>query len=184
MAPRNLDERHDIHTSTRTPLIYRCLPSPPLPWRLKNKNETRHATNSAESVYAGPGAGRYPTANSVVNDIVRLARLGAEGTPAPFPLERRWDLEPDFRACFYARVTAADGRGVLAAVGKLASEAGVSVHSVLRGDGGVGSGGEGGGVVDFVVKTDACQRSQVAAFVAGVKGEPWAKGEPVVMSIL
>ena len=130
-------------------------------------------------MYAGPGAGRYPTANSVVNDIVRLARLGAEGTPAPFPLEKPWDLEPDFKACFYVRVTAADGCGVLAAVGALASKAGVSVHSVL----GAGAGGETG-AVNFVVKTDACLRSQVAALVDGVKGESWARGEPVVMSIL
>ena len=133
-------------------------------------------------MYAGPGAGRYPTANSVVNDIVRLARLGAEGTPSPFPLEKPWELEPDFKACFYVRVTAMDGRGVLAAVGGLASKAGVSVHSVL----GAGAGGAGGeaGVVNFVVKTDACLRSQVAALVDGVKGESWARGEPVVMSIL
>lgn len=116
----------------------------------------------------------------MVNDIVRLARLGAEGTPAPFPLEREWELQPDFKACFYARVTAVDGCGVLAAVGSLASKAGVSVHSVLRD----GAGGEEGGVVNFVVETDECLRSQVAAFVDGVKGQGWSKGEPVVMSIL
>ncbi|CAN0252705.1 unnamed protein product, partial [Ectocarpus fasciculatus] len=135
------------------------------------------------SVYAGPGAGRYPTANSVVNDIVRLARLGAAGTPPPFPLERALELEPDFEACFYVRVTAADGRGVLSAVGAIASEAGVSVHSVLRGEGG-GGGEEEAGAVSFVVKTDSCLRSQVAAFVDGLKGKKVATADPVVMSIL
>lgn len=134
---------------------------------------------AAESVYAGPGAGRYPTANSVVNDIVRLARLGAKGTPAPFPLETSWELESDFKACFYVRVTAADACGVLGAVGALAAKAGVSVHSVLRDP----NEGEGE-VVNFVVKTSPCFRSEVLAFVDGVKGEGWAKGEPVLMSIL
>lgn len=33
--------------------------------------------------YSGPGAGRYPTANSVVNDIVRLG-AGKVGRPFPF----------------------------------------------------------------------------------------------------
>lgn len=33
--------------------------------------------------FSGPGAGRYPTANSVVNDIVRLG-VGKVGTPFPF----------------------------------------------------------------------------------------------------
>lgn len=138
-------------------------------------------SHAAESVYAGPGAGRYPTANSVVNDIVRLARLGPAGTPKPFPLEKSWDLQPDFKACFYARVTAVDGCGVLAAVGALAAKAGVSVHSVLRDSSGDVDRAEG---VNFVVKTDACLRSQVASFVEGVKAEGWARGEPVVMSIL
>lgn len=132
-------------------------------------------------MYAGPGAGRYPTANSVVNDIVRLARLGAEGTPPPFPLEKSWELEPDFKASFYTRVTAVDGCGVLAAVGSLAAKAGVSVHSILRDSTGEEDGAE---AINFVVKTDPCLRSQVATFVEGVKGEAWAKGDPVVMSIL
>lgn len=112
---------------------------------------------------------------------MRLARLGSEGTPPPFPLEKQWELQPDFKACFYVRVTATDARGVLAALGSVASNAEVSVHSVLRGDGG---GGEGKEVVDVVVKTDACLRSQVASFVEGVKKEEWSAGEPVVMSIL
>lgn len=136
---------------------------------------------AAESVYAGPGAGRYPTANSVVNDIVRLARLGPQGTPAPFPLEKSWELQPDFKACFYVRVTAVDGCGVLAAVGALAGKNGVSVHSVLRDSTGTEGGRES---INFVIKTDTCLRSEVAAFVEGVKGETWARGEPVVMSIL
>lgn len=33
--------------------------------------------------FSGPGAGRYPTANSVVNDIVRLG-TGKVGSPFPF----------------------------------------------------------------------------------------------------
>ena len=139
---------------------------------------------SAESVYAGPGAGRYPTANSVVNDIVRLARLGPKGTPAPFPLEKEWELEPDFEACFYVRVTAVDGRGVLATVGALAAEAGVSVHSVLRDSNGEEGTGDSDAGVNFVVKTDACLRSEVAALVKGVSGQGWVRGDPVVMSIL
>lgn len=150
----------------------------------KTRNNERLIIKSAESVYAGPGAGRYPTANSVVNDIVRLARLGVEGTPPPFPLEKQWELQPDFKAGFYVRVMATDGCGVLAELGSAASKAGVSVHSVLRGGGG-GGGGEGEEeVVNVVVKTDACLRSQVAAFVDGVKKEEWSNGEPVVMSIL
>lgn len=158
-----------------------CQPLPqPVPPQIACTNGLRVTLIfAAESVYAGPGAGRYPTANSVVNDIVRLARLGAKGTPAPFPLEKSWELEPDFKACFYVRVTAADVCGVLGAVGMLAAKAGVSVHSVLR-----DPNERADEVINFVVKTSPCFRSQVLAFVEGVKGQDWTKGEPVLMSIL
>lgn len=39
--------------------------------------------NMGTSSFAGPGAGRYPTANSVVNDLVRLG-TGKVGKPFPF----------------------------------------------------------------------------------------------------
>ncbi|CAN0450312.1 unnamed protein product, partial [Discosporangium mesarthrocarpum] len=39
--------------------------------------------NMGTSSYAGPGAGRYPTANSVVNDLVRLG-VGKAGRPFPY----------------------------------------------------------------------------------------------------
>ena len=51
--------------------------------------------------FAGPGAGRYPTANSVVNDILRLAR---SQTCEPFPLEDDTILiDNDYEAKFYVR---------------------------------------------------------------------------------
>ncbi len=50
------------------------------------------------SSYAGPGAGRYPTANSVVNDIVRSAR---DECSQPFPLEASLKLQSDYIAKFY-----------------------------------------------------------------------------------
>ncbi|CAN0495082.1 unnamed protein product, partial [Ectocarpus sp. 8 AP-2014] len=39
--------------------------------------------NMGTASFSGPGAGRYPTANSVVNDIVRLG-TGKVGSPFPF----------------------------------------------------------------------------------------------------
>lgn len=134
-------------------------------------------------MYTGPGAGRYPTANSVVNDIVRLARLGAEGVPTPFPLEQSWELEPDFEACFYARVTVVEGHAVLAPVGSIADKAGVPLNSVMRTP--EGTGGEGAETtIDLVMRTGLCKRSQVLAFLEGVANEQWSRGEPVLMSIL
>lgn len=41
------------------------------------------AQNMGTASFSGPGAGRYPTANSVVNDLVRLG-VGKVGSPFPF----------------------------------------------------------------------------------------------------
>lgn len=54
-----------------------------------NTHKSTHVAHSKLSYLCGlwvcVGAGRYPTANSVVNDVVRLAR-GLVGKP--FPVER------------------------------------------------------------------------------------------------
>jgi homoserine dehydrogenase len=63
--------------------------------------------NMGQCLYSGPGAGRYPTANSIVSDIVRVAKGTAEvdafPTPAAAPV-RRLRLDPDYTASFYIRV--------------------------------------------------------------------------------
>ncbi|CAN0151404.1 unnamed protein product [Discosporangium mesarthrocarpum] len=150
--------------------------------------------NLTKSVYTGPGAGRYPTANSVVNDMVRIAQ-GLCGRP--FPVARELSVAPDFSTRFYVRVTATDGLGILGSFGALAHGQGISIHSVLRADGAGGPGegeGEGGtregavgwvgGATDFVVMTDECKRSQVTALCSELAKQPWARGEPVCMSLL
>ena len=56
------------------------------------------------SSFIGPGAGRFPTANSVMNDIVRLAQ---QRTLAAFPLpdNNQITLTADLNASFYIRVS-------------------------------------------------------------------------------
>lgn len=60
--------------------IYKLIPPSP------QTHQSTQRSNLVSSAYIGPGAGRYPTANSVVNDIVRLAR-GLTGPP--FPVDRQ-----------------------------------------------------------------------------------------------
>ncbi|CAN0368496.1 unnamed protein product [Hapterophycus canaliculatus] len=98
--------------------------------------------------FAGPGAGRYPTANSVVNDIVRL---GTGKVGAPFPYDKEWELETDFTACFYLRITCEDDIGIIKRVGELAADNGVSIHAILQNP------IEDVANVDFVVTTDPCK---------------------------
>lgn len=140
---------------------------------------------TAESVYAGPGAGRYPTANSVVNDIVRLARLGPAGTSPPFPLEQSWELQPDFESCFCVRlaVGSAEADKFHVLVGDLAEKAGVTIMSVQRAPP-VGDSRAAEASADFALMTRTCKRSQIVVLLESLKGQPWLNGEPVLMSVL
>ncbi len=66
--------------------------------------------NLGLSSYAGAGAGRYPTANSVVNDIVRNAK---DMCSPPFPLEASLEYENDYVAKFYVRCASETASPVL-----------------------------------------------------------------------
>ncbi|CAM9519496.1 unnamed protein product [Chrysoparadoxa australica] len=133
------------------------------------------SANLGTSSYAGPGAGRFPTANSVVSDIVRIGRgLGV----SPFPYNKPMTLEGDFEGEFYTRITCRDALGIIRNVGQLAEQNGVGIHAILQNpivdrDN-----------VDFVVTTEPCRLSQVQSFCRQVGQEKWAKCEPSVLSLL
>mmetsp|Transcript_48062 Transcript_48062/g.65441 ORF Transcript_48062/g.65441 Transcript_48062/m.65441 type:complete len:427 (-) Transcript_48062:265-1545(-) len=133
--------------------------------------------NMGSSSYSGPGAGRYPTANSVVSDLLRVANgVTAAG---PFPV-RNEDLafDPDYISSFYIRVTvAADQPGVVGCVGVIAEQQGVDVQEILREGGSSDS-------VSVVMTTSACRVSQVQSLVEEISSQGYVQGRPAVMVIL
>jgi hypothetical protein len=60
--------------------------------------------------YTGPGAGRFPTANSIVADVMRS--VDGVQPQNPFPLETDLDLEPDYATSFYIRIPFVDSLGI------------------------------------------------------------------------
>jgi homoserine dehydrogenase len=69
--------------------------------------------NMGLSSYAGAGAGRYPTANSVVNDILRIAQ---QKSLKPFPvvaLSSSTVVNNDYSSSFYIRMIFSDGVGII-----------------------------------------------------------------------
>jgi len=80
--------------------------------------------NMALCSYSGPGAGRYPTANSVVADVCRFAKAKGQSdssdlpsdssvsTSKPFPLDCDDPLDEDYSAgSFYVRCTGGEAGG-------------------------------------------------------------------------
>jgi homoserine dehydrogenase len=66
--------------------------------------------NLGPCLYTGPGAGRYPTANSIVADILRIAHQPSYA-PAAFDVEKGQSvsLQTDYSAMFYVRIMVKDG---------------------------------------------------------------------------
>jgi len=66
--------------------------------------------NMGTCSYTGPGAGRYPTANSIVADIYRAAEDSLPCTAFPVPRScagRSFTLEKDYKSDFYIRIPVA-----------------------------------------------------------------------------
>jgi len=131
--------------------------------------------NMGVTTLAGPGAGRFPTANSILNDLVRLAQ---GKTCPPFPLTSSTPLNNDYVARFYVRVKCSDGLGIIRAVGEAAEASGVSIYAILQNP--ITSREN----MDFVVTTEDVRLSQVQAFAARIANMPFALGDPLFMPIL
>ena len=86
----------------------------------------------------GQGAGGRPTASAVVGDLIDAVRALRQGTSNRVPL--RFEADPpmlpmaDVVTKAYLRVVAADKPGVLAAVGQVFADEGVSIASMIQKD--------------------------------------------------
>jgi len=131
--------------------------------------------NLVSSSYIGPGAGRYPTANSIVSDLVRLAR-GLVGPP--FPVDRAMPLEPDYTSRFYIRLRIRDQLGVIRVVGEIAERHGVSIYAILQNP--ISDPND----IHFVVTTEPARHSQVQAFADDIAKQDFTKGPPLFFAFL
>lgn len=96
-----------------------------------------HGDATGPTLYFGKGAGRFPTASSVVADIIDIARDTARGSPYrldPMPLGDPLPVRPaaDLRSRYYIRFVARDLPGVIGTVGSILGRRGISIASVMQ----------------------------------------------------
>lgn len=97
-----------------------------------------HGDVVGETLFQGPGAGRMPTASSVVADLIDLAVGRAQRTFAAAQLWSRmskgFTIEPTerVRSRFYLRLLVADKPGVLADVTRILADEQISISSVVQ----------------------------------------------------
>ena len=125
----------------------------------------------------GAGAGRFPTANSVVADLVAIAN-GTIALPFPVPLQTNAVHDSDYTGCFYIRLNVKDQTGIIMTAGKLCHANGISIHAVLQDP--ISDSDN----VPFVITTESCRKSQVEALAVACEGLDWCLSKPLVMPIL
>jgi len=86
--------------------------------------------NLVSSTYVGQGAGRFPTANSCINDIVSLAK--GDKTPLAFNPSSDAQFVNDFDSVFYLRISYRDALGITRQCGEVCEKNGVGIYSLLQ----------------------------------------------------
>jgi len=135
------------------------------------------SSNLVESTYIGQGAGRYPTANSCVNDIVALTK--GDKTPSCFnPGAPDKKFVNNYDSVFYIRLRYRDGIGITRQCGEICEKHNVSIHSILqnpitrRDD------------AAFVLITEKVPLKAVKSVCADLEGLDWCRGPPFLMPVL
>jgi hypothetical protein len=134
------------------------------------------SANMGTCSYTGPGAGRFPTANSIVSDVVRVAKKQA--MIDPFPIQSNLDLDPNFVSAHYIRIPFQDSLGIIRTIGELAEEHGISIHAILQNP--IADKMS----ADFCITTEDCNVSQVDGFCAAVAKEDFCRSPPLSMPLL
>lgn len=133
--------------------------------------------NLGTSSMAGPGAGRFPTANSVLNDMIRLSTDRIVHPALPLQ-DDSVSIDNDYTAVFYIRINAKDGLGIIKSVGEAAEATGVSINAILQNP------ITNRASMDFVVATEEVKLSNIEAFCAAIDKTSWSNGAPFYMPII
>jgi len=134
------------------------------------------SSNLVSSTFIGQGAGRFPTANSCINDIVALAK--GDKTPLPFNPKGDMKYSNDFESVFYLRLKYRDEIGITRQCGEVCEKNGVSIHSILQNP------VKNRNDAAFVIITEKVPLSSIKKACAEFEGLSWCSGNSFYMPVL
>lgn len=133
--------------------------------------------NCLMSSFVGEGAGRMPTANSMVSDLFNLA---ASGNYLNCQLESS-DLNINFSSQFYIKFCTSDELGVIEKIGHWCKENSISIDSILQ----LPEEKENKEKIKFVITTDYTYIYNVIKMISDVESsESFIIDKPLVLPIL
>jgi homoserine dehydrogenase len=133
--------------------------------------------NLVSTTLIGEGAGRYPTANSCINDMVALAK--GDKTPLPFnAASKGTKFTEDYESDFYIRLKYRDGLGITRQCGEVCEKYGVSIHSILQNP--VTKKDDAA----FVLITEKVSASKIMKVCEDMEALDWCNGPAFFMPVL
>lgn len=135
------------------------------------------SSNLQRSTYIGQGAGRFPTANSCVNDIAAIAK--GDRAAEPFnPISDGVKFVQHYDSVFYLRLKYQDALGITRQCGEICERHNVSIHSILQNP--VTSKSSAA----FVIVTEKVSNTAMKKVVAELEGLDWVQGPAFWMPVL
>lgn len=134
------------------------------------------STNLSRTTYIGQGAGRFPTANSCVNDIAAIAKGDVVALPFNPPSENSFVQQ--YESVFYLRLKYRDAIGITRQCGEICEKHGVSIHSLLQNP--VTKKSDAA----FVIITEKVSNTAMKKVVADLEGLDWLQGPAFIMPVL
>jgi len=135
------------------------------------------SSNLQSSTYIGQGAGRYPTANSCVNDIVSLTK--GDQTAQPFnPGSPEKIFVNNYDSIFYVRLCYRDGLGITRQCGEICEKHGVSIHSLLQNP------IDNADDAAFVIITEKVSLTNIKRVCNDLESLDWCRGPVFYMPVL
>lgn len=133
------------------------------------------SSNLVSSTYIGQGAGRFPTANSCINDIVSLAK--GDKTPLAFNPSSDAQFVNDFDSVFYLRISYRDALGITRQCGEVCEKNGVGIYSLLQNP------VKNRNDAAFVIITEKVGLTAVKKVTEQLEGLDWCKGSVFLMPV-
>jgi len=117
------------------------------------------------SFLIGEGAGRLPTANSIMADLTQIS--ACDMPKMPFLLRQDLEVCDDFDGQFYIRIRVKDELGIIRKAGELCEKHGISVHAIYQ------EPWKDPTNMPFVLTTETTAHSNVEALCADLDQEPF-----------
>ena len=136
----------------------------------------------------GAGAGAYPTATAVVQDIIQLAKQLSE-------CKKTFDITPlgwkdgdlpvaeDFYSRYYLRLGVEDKPGVLYRISKILAEKGISIAGVLQQEWVLKYLKNPSEVVPLIILTHKAYESQIKSAIGEIEKLPFVEEKPVLIRV-